>query len=88
MVKSMIKNFRKHLTDSSKSFKKYGYEVQSKNEQIKSAPFAVGADIIQKYYKVVDADDRTTHHESISDDHITKLITEFLIVNPQVIMCL
>jgi hypothetical protein len=44
--------------------------------------------IIQKYYEVVDADDRTTHHESISDDHITKLITEFLIVNPHAIMCL
>ena len=61
---------------------------RARMKQIMSASFAVAADIIQKYYEVVDADDRTTHHESISDDHITKLITEFLIVNPHVIMCL
>ena len=53
-----------------------GFEVHRViNEQIKSAPFAVAADIIQKYYEVVDADDKTTkitklkataNHESVS----------------------
>jgi very-short-patch-repair endonuclease len=38
-----------------------GFEVHRiRNEQIKRAPFAVAADIIQKYYEVVDADDKTT----------------------------
>ena len=37
-----------------------GFEVyRVRKEQIKSAPFAVAADIIQKYYEVVDAEDRT-----------------------------
>ena len=55
-----------------------GFEVHRViNEQIKSAPFAVAADIIQKYYEVVDADDKTTkitklkataNHESVSKD--------------------
>jgi hypothetical protein len=38
-----------------------GFEVHRvRNERIQSAPFAVAADIIQKYYEVVDADDKTT----------------------------
>ena len=38
-----------------------GFEVHRvRNEQIRSAPFAVAADIIQKYYEVVDAEDKTT----------------------------
>ena len=40
---------------------------RARMKQIMSASFAVAADIIQKYYEVVDADDRTTHHESISE---------------------
>ena len=60
-----------------------GFEVHRvRNEQIKSAPFAVAADIIQKYYEVVDADDKTTkitklkataHHESVPEDIDEKL---------------
>ena len=60
-----------------------GFEVRRvRNEQIKSAPFAVAADIIQKYYEVVDADDKTTkitklkataHHESVAKDIDEKL---------------
>ena len=60
-----------------------GFEVHRvRNEQIKSAPFAVAADIIQKYYEVVDADDKTTkitklkataHHESVPKDIDEKL---------------
>jgi hypothetical protein len=53
-----------------------------RNERIKSAPFAVAADIIQKYYEVADAEDKTTkitkltataHHESIPKDIDEKL---------------
>jgi hypothetical protein len=53
-----------------------------RNERIKSAPFAVGADLIQKYYEVVDAGDKTTkiaklkaaaHHESVPKDIDEKL---------------
>ena len=60
-----------------------GIEVHRvRNEQIKSAPFGVAADIIQKYYEVVDADDKTTkitklkataHHESVPKDIDEKL---------------
>ena len=60
-----------------------GFEVHRvRNEQIKTAPFAVAADIIQKYYEVVDADDKTTkitklkataHHESVPKDINEKL---------------
>ena len=60
-----------------------GFEVHRvRNEQIKTAPFAVAADIIQKYYEVVDADDKTTkitklkataHHESVPEDIDEKL---------------
>jgi hypothetical protein len=36
-----------------------GFEVyRVRNERIKNTPFAVAADIIQKYYEVVDAEDR------------------------------
>ena len=60
-----------------------GFEVRRvRNEQIKRAPFAVAADIIQKYYEVVDADDKSTkitklkataHHESVPEDIDEKL---------------
>jgi very-short-patch-repair endonuclease len=60
-----------------------GFEVHRiRNEQIKRAPFAVAADIIQKYYEVVDADDKTTkitklkataHHGSVPKDIDEKL---------------
>jgi very-short-patch-repair endonuclease len=60
-----------------------GFEVHRvRNEQIKSAPFAVAADIIQKYYEVVDSDDKrtkitklkaTAHHESVPKDIEEKL---------------
>ena len=60
-----------------------GFEVHRvRNEQIKRAPFAVAADIIQKYYEVVDADDKSTkitklkataHHESVPEDIDEKL---------------
>jgi hypothetical protein len=55
-----------------------GYEVHRvRNERIQSAPYAAAADIIQKYYEVVDAEDRTAkitklkaiaHHGSIPKD--------------------
>jgi very-short-patch-repair endonuclease len=55
-----------------------GYTVHRiRNERIMSAPYAVAADIIQKYYEIVDAEDRTAkitrlkataHHESIPKD--------------------
>ncbi len=61
-----------------RALKNMGFEVyRVRNERIKSAPFAVAADIIQKYYEVVDAKDRTAkvtklkataHHESIPRD--------------------
>jgi hypothetical protein len=36
-----------------------GFEVyRVRNEHIKNTPFAVAADVIQKYYEVVDAEDR------------------------------
>jgi very-short-patch-repair endonuclease len=60
-----------------------GFEVHRvSNEQITSAPFAVAADIIQKYYEVADADDKTTkitklkatvHHGSVPKDINEKL---------------
>jgi hypothetical protein len=60
-----------------------GFEVHRvRNEQIKRAPFAVAAYIIQKYYEVVDADDKSTkitklkataHHESAPEDIDEKL---------------
>jgi very-short-patch-repair endonuclease len=55
-----------------------GYTVHRVgNDRIMSAPYAVAADIIQKYYEIVDAEDRTAkikklkataHHESIPKD--------------------
>jgi very-short-patch-repair endonuclease len=54
-----------------------GYTVHRVgNDRIMSAPYAVAADIIQKYYEIVDAEDRTakikklkdTAHESIPKD--------------------
>jgi hypothetical protein len=67
-----------------------GFEVyRVRNEQIRSAPFAVAADIIQKYYEVVDAEDRTAkitklkataHHESIPkviDENLQFWVLEF-----------
>ena len=66
-----------------KALQNMGFEVHRvRNEQIKSAPFAVAADIIQKYYEVVDADDKSTkitklkataHHESVPEDIDEKL---------------
>ena len=42
-----------------RALKNMGFEVyRVRNERIKSAPFAVAADIIQKYYEVVEAEDR------------------------------
>jgi very-short-patch-repair endonuclease len=61
-----------------RALKNMGFEVyRVRNEQIKDAPFAVAADIIQKYYEAVDAGDKTfkitklkatAHHESIPKD--------------------
>lgn len=58
-----------------RALKNMGYEVHRvRNERIQSAPYAVAADIIQKYYEVADAEDRTAkitklkataHNESI-----------------------
>jgi very-short-patch-repair endonuclease len=66
-----------------RALKNMGFEVHRvRNEQIKSAPFAVAADIIQKYYEVADAEDKTTkitklkataHHESVPKDIDEKL---------------
>ena len=60
-----------------------GYTVHRiRNERIMSAPYAVAADIIQKYYEIVDVEDRiakitklkaTAHHESIPKDIAEKL---------------
>jgi hypothetical protein len=60
-----------------------GFEVHRvRNERIQSAPFAVAADIIQKYYEVVDADDKgtkitklkaTANHKSVPKDIDEKL---------------
>jgi very-short-patch-repair endonuclease len=48
------KEFLKTPDRIRQSFKKYGFEVyRVRNERIKSAPFAVAPDIIQKYYEVV-----------------------------------
>jgi very-short-patch-repair endonuclease len=61
-----------------RALKNMGFEVyRVRNERIKSAPFAVAADIIQKYYEVVDAEDRVAkitkleaiaHQESVPKD--------------------
>ena len=61
-----------------RALKNMGYEVlRVRNERIQSAPYAVAAGMIQKYYEVVDAEDRsariiklntTAHHESIPKD--------------------
>ena len=60
-----------------------GYTVHKiRNERIMSAPYAVAADIIQKYYEIVDAEDRTAkiiklkataHRESVPKDIDEKL---------------
>lgn len=43
-----------------RALKNMGYEVyRVRNERIQSAPYAVAADIIQKYYEVADTEDRT-----------------------------
>jgi Protein of unknown function (DUF559) len=57
-----------------RALKNMGFEVHRvRNERIQSAPYAVAADIIQKYYKVADVTDKAakvtklkaaTHHES------------------------
>jgi very-short-patch-repair endonuclease len=73
-----------------RALKNMGFEVyRVRNEQIRSAPFAVAADIIQKYYEVVDAEDRTAkitklkataHHESIPkviDENLQFWVLEF-----------
>ena len=45
-----------------------GFEVHRiKNEQIKTAPFIVAADIIQKYYELVDAEDKTIKITKLED---------------------
>jgi hypothetical protein len=61
-----------------RALKNMGYKVHRvRNERIQSAPYAVAADIIQKYYEVADTEDRTAkitklkataHHESIPKD--------------------
>jgi hypothetical protein len=60
-----------------------GLEVyRVRNERIKSAAYAVAEDIVQKYYEVVDAEDKTTkvtrlkatiHHEPIPKEIDEKL---------------
>jgi very-short-patch-repair endonuclease len=60
-----------------------GYTVHRLgNDRIMSAPYAVAADIIQKYYEIADADDKTTkiiklkataHHGSVPKDIDEKL---------------
>ena len=80
----MIKNFWKSPDRiRQRALQNTGFEVyRVRNERIKSAPFAVAADIIQKYYEVADAEDKTTkitkltataHHESIPKDIDEKL---------------
>jgi hypothetical protein len=66
-----------------RALKNMGYEVhRARNERIQSAPYAVAADIIQKYYEVVDAEDKiakitklnaATFHKSIPKDIDEKL---------------
>jgi very-short-patch-repair endonuclease len=61
-----------------RALKNMGFEVyRVRNERIKNAPFAVAADIIQKYYEVIDAEDRvakitkleaTAHQKSVPID--------------------
>jgi very-short-patch-repair endonuclease len=66
-----------------RALKNMGYEVhRARNERIQSAPYAVAADIIQKYYEVVDAEDKiakitklnaATYYKSIPKDIDEKL---------------
>jgi very-short-patch-repair endonuclease len=66
-----------------RALKNMGYEVHRvRNENIQSIPSAVAADIIQKYYEVVDTPNKTTkvsrlkstiHHESVPRDIAEKL---------------
>jgi very-short-patch-repair endonuclease len=66
-----------------RALKNMGYEVyRIRNERIKSAPYAAFEDIIQRYYEVGEAEDKTaivtrlkvaTHHESIPSDIYEKL---------------
>jgi very-short-patch-repair endonuclease len=66
-----------------RALKNMGYKVHRvRNERIQSAPYAVAADIIQKYYEAADTEDRTAkitklkataHHESIPKDIDEKL---------------
>jgi very-short-patch-repair endonuclease len=66
-----------------RALKNMGFEVyRVRNERIKSAAYAVAEDIVQKYYEVVDAEDKTTkvtrlkatiHHEPIPKEIDEKL---------------
>jgi very-short-patch-repair endonuclease len=66
-----------------RALKNMGFEVHRvRNEHIQSLPSAVAADIIQKYYEVVDTPNKTTkvsslkatiHHESVPRDIAEKL---------------
>jgi hypothetical protein len=84
MIDSGNKNYLLHTMAigsagslSQRALRDMGYTVHRVgNDRIMSAPYAVAADIIQKYYEIVDAEDRTakikklknTAHESIPKD--------------------
>ena len=65
------------MTEFVRALQNMGFDVyRVRNERFKSAPF-VAADIIQKYYEVSDAEDKTTkitklkapaYHESVPKD--------------------
>jgi very-short-patch-repair endonuclease len=66
-----------------RALKNMGYEVHRiRNEHVQRLPSVVAADIIQKYYEVIDTPDKTTkvsrlkatiHHESVPRDIAEKL---------------
>jgi very-short-patch-repair endonuclease len=66
-----------------RALKNMGYEVHRiRNEHVQRLPSVVAADLIQKYYEVVDTPDKTTkvsrlkatiHHESVPRDIAEKL---------------
>jgi very-short-patch-repair endonuclease len=65
-----------------RALKNMGFEVyRVRNERIKNTPFAVAADIIQKYYEVVDAEDRIakiTKLEATAQESVPKDIDDNL----------